>query len=107
MSSELERRRALLVAALGFVRLPPRADMPELASLRHWLGSWPGIGAIAVGMARQNFDLQLTEYGGENWRANFYAAGIAHSIVVGTGWAPTPGQAVQEAAWEALTRAGT
>jgi hypothetical protein len=30
--------------------------------------------------------------------------GIAHSIVGGTAWEPTPWRAVQRAAWEAITR---
>ena len=33
-----------------------------LWALRIWLDSWPGIGHVAVGMARQGFDLQLTRY---------------------------------------------
>src|SRR4029453_1002017 len=33
-----------------------------LWALRLWLDSWGGIGRIAVGMARQGFDLQLTRY---------------------------------------------
>jgi hypothetical protein len=31
-----------------------------LWALRTWLDSWSGIGRIAVGMARQGYDLQLT-----------------------------------------------
>jgi hypothetical protein len=41
-------------------------------------------------MAHQGYDLQLTAYGGRDWRANFFPAGIAHSILSGTGWEPTP-----------------
>jgi hypothetical protein len=37
-------------------------------------------------MAYQGCDLQLTAYGGRDWRANFFPTGIAHSIVSGTGW---------------------
>ena len=33
-----------------------------LHALRTWLDSWSGIGRIAVGMARQSYDLQLTRY---------------------------------------------
>jgi hypothetical protein len=33
-----------------------------LHALRTWLDSWAGIGRIAVGMAHQGFDLQLTRY---------------------------------------------
>ena len=29
---------------------------------RTWLDSWSSIGQVAVGMARQGFDLQLTRY---------------------------------------------
>jgi hypothetical protein len=98
-----ERRRALLVAALGFARVPPRPDMPELEPLRRWLGTWPGIGAVAAGMARQSYDIQLTKYADRGWRANFYPAGLAHSIGAGS-WAPMPGEAVHQAAWQALMR---
>jgi hypothetical protein len=34
------------------------------------------------------------------WRATFYVTGVAHSIVGGTAWEPTPWRAVQRAAWE-------
>ena len=98
----LVRRRALLTAALGFTRVPP--DAPELRLLRAWLDSWRGIGALAVGMGRQGYDLQLTRYADQGWRANFYSAGIAHSVVSGSGWAPTPWAAVQRAPWEALRK---
>ena len=33
-----------------------------LHALRSWLDSWSGIGRIAVGMVRQGYDLQLTQY---------------------------------------------
>ena len=33
-----------------------------LHALRTWLDSWPGIGHVAVCMARQGNDLQLTLY---------------------------------------------
>lgn len=95
-------RRALLTAALAFARV--RADAPELRLLHAWLDSWRGVGAIAVGMARQGYDLQITRYAEQGWRANFYPAGIAHSVVSGSGWASTPWRAVQQAAWEVLVR---
>ena len=78
---------------------------PEVRPLRAWLDTWRGIGAIAVGMARQGYDLQLTRYADQGWRANFYPAGIAHSVVSGSGWAATPWRAVHEAAWAALHKA--
>jgi len=57
-------------------------------------------------MARQGFDLQLTRYGTEGWRATFYPAGIGHSLtpMVGSAWMRAPGTAVQRAAWEALRK---
>jgi hypothetical protein len=50
-----------------------------LPALRFWLDSWSGIGRIAVGMARQAFDLQLTRYDESGWRATFYTTGMEHS----------------------------
>jgi hypothetical protein len=42
-------------------RLMPGLDR-ALHALLTWLDSWSGIGRIAVGMARQGYDLQLTRY---------------------------------------------
>ena len=42
-----------------------------LWALRTWLDSWAGIGHVAVGMHRQGYDLQLTQYderGGDDFR---------------------------------------
>jgi hypothetical protein len=33
------------------------------------LDSWSGIGHVAVGMHRQGYDLQLTQYDDRGWRA--------------------------------------
>ena len=55
-------------------------------------------GQLVVGMTRQGYDLQLTRYGDEWWRATFYPAGRAHSIVAGTAWEPTPSAGVRHAA---------
>ena len=38
-----------------------------LWALRTWLDSWPGIGYVAVGMHRQGYDLQLTQYDERGW----------------------------------------
>jgi len=38
------------------------SDDRALWALRTWLDSWPGVGDVAVGMHRQGFDLQLTQY---------------------------------------------
>jgi hypothetical protein len=100
-----DRRRAILVTALGFVVL----DLPaqELRLLHHWLDSWRGIGDLVAGMARQGYDLQLTRYDGRGWRATFFTSGMEHSATSATGSAfeRSPWKATQRAAWEALTRA--
>ena len=71
----------------------------------HGLTLGPGIGLIAVGMARQGFDLQLTRYDERDWRATFFPVGIAHSVVAGSAWEPTPWRAVQRAAWNVVMKA--
>jgi hypothetical protein len=68
-----DRRLAPLRAALSFLQLPPRA--PELQLLHRWLDSWTGVALIAVGLHRQGWDLQLTQYRDGNWRATFYVTG--------------------------------
>jgi hypothetical protein len=55
-------------------------------------------------MTHQGWDVQLTAYAARDWRANFFPVGIAHSIVGGSAWEPTPWRAVQRAAWEAVGR---
>ena len=84
--------------------MPPTE--PELCVLHRWLDSWSGIGRIAVGMARQGYDLQLTRYDDRGWRGTFYTTGMEHSptSATGTGWEPTPWHATQRAAWEALRK---
>ena len=64
--------------------------------LRECLGSWPGIGRVVVGMARQGYDVHLTRYGEQGWRGTFYPAGTAHSptSAVGSVFAPTQWEAV-------------
>ena len=56
---------------------------------------------VAVGMYRQGFDLQLTQYDERGWRATFYTTGIEHSptCATGTAWERTPWRAAQRAAW--------
>jgi hypothetical protein len=72
--------------------------------MHDWLDSWYGLGLMVEGMTRQGWDLQLTAYAAREWRANFFPVGIAHSIVGGSAWEPTPWRAVQRAAWEAVGR---
>jgi ribosome modulation factor len=66
-------------------RLPPapapRAGAEAPAPLARHLA---GIGLLAVGLHRQGWDLQLTQYGDGHWRATYYVTGQAHSIVGGS-----------------------
>ena len=48
-----------------------------IAGIRQYLDGWPGVGRIVAGMARQQYDLQLTRFGQDGWSATFYPAGIA------------------------------
>jgi hypothetical protein len=75
----LDQRGRLLVAALGFAGLPRPSYDRSLWALRSWLDSWSGIGRIAVGMAHQGYDLQLTRYDERGWPATFYTPGMEHS----------------------------
>ena len=56
-------------------------------------------------MAHQGSDVEPIAYAARYWRANFVMVGIAHSIVGGSAWKPTPWRAVQRAAWAAVKRA--
>jgi hypothetical protein len=87
-------------------RYPSGREPALIPALRSWLSGWPGIGRITVGMARQGFDLQLTRYGGEGWRATFFPEGRAHSLAAAVGfmWEREPWRAVQRAAWEELRK---
>ncbi len=104
MDPGLARRRALLTTALAALRVATRE--PELELLHRWLDTWTGIGLIATGMARQDYDLQLTRYADRGWRATFYVSGREHSLTGDTGsaWESTPWRAVQVAAWEVVGR---
>jgi hypothetical protein len=53
-------------------------------------------------MTHQSLDLQLTAYVARDWRATLFP--VAHSVVGGSAWEPTPWWAVQRAAWETLER---
>ena len=74
-----------------------------------WVPARCGIGHVAVGMHRQGYDLQLTQYDEQGWRATFSTTGMEHSptSATGTGWECTPWHATQRAAWEALKKAAT
>src|SRR5215813_5483001 len=66
----LDQRGQLLMAAVGFATCSMPSYDRALWALRTWLDSWRGIGHVAVGMHRQGFDLQLTEYDERGWRAD-------------------------------------
>jgi hypothetical protein len=70
---ELDARGRRLRAALAAVLV--KANAPELQLMHAWLDSWSGIGLVAVGMAHQGYDLQLTAYAGRDWRANLFTTG--------------------------------
>ena len=95
------------MAAVGFAGCSMPSCDRALWALRTWLDSWMGIGRIAVGMHRQGYDLQLTQYDDKGWRATFYTTGMEHSPTSATGTASerTPWHAVQRAALEALKSA--
>jgi len=102
-----DQRGRLLRAALGFAGLPRPSYDRSLWALRTWLDSWAGIGHVAVGMARQGYDLQLTRYDARGWRATFYPTGMEHSITSATtasAWELTPWRVVEGATRKALQK---
>jgi hypothetical protein len=102
----LDQRGQLPRAAVGLAGCLMLSDDRALWALRTWLDSWFGVGHVALGMHRQGFDLQLTQYDDRGWRATFYTTGMEHppTSAPGTAWERTPWQAVQRAAWEALSK---
>jgi hypothetical protein len=92
-------RRALLVAALGFLQLPPRVR--ELRLLHKCLNNWRGVGHIVEGMARQGYRVSVRNIGVDNgWVATFSRDPlISHDGFAG---GDAPWQAVQQAAWAAI-----
>ena len=79
---------------------------PELQLLHRWLDSWPGIGHVVAGMAREGYDVELRRYDGHGWRAMFFPSGFEHSLTshAGSAWALSPWQATPRAAADALNR---
>lgn len=98
-----DRRRSLLLAALGFTRLERGPDLRALRALHTWLGSWRGVGLIADAMRRQGYDLVLSS-DERGWRATFLHRD--HLVRPWAGqvltWRSTPWRAVHQAAWRAL-----
>ena len=95
-----------MLATLGFLRLKGQHP-PVLHALHRWADCWRGIGDIALGMARQGYDLQLTRYDEQGWRGAFFTSGMEHSptSATGTAWERTPWRAVRGAASEAMRKA--
>ena len=88
----LDQRSRLLRAAVGFATCSLPSYDRALWALRTWLDYWRGIGHVAVGMHRQGYDLQSTQYDERGWRATFYTTGMEHSptSATGTGRERTP-----------------
>ena len=82
---------------------------PELRLLHRRLDSWRGVGDVVLGMHRQGYDAQLTEYDERGWGATFYTTGIEHSATSATASAfeDTPWRAMQRAGWLSLSSRGT
>jgi hypothetical protein len=91
-------------------RDPPRAARkyalrsPGAPPLAGFVGRYRG---CRTRDAPSGYDLSLTRYANEGWRATFYNSGKEHSPTSATGsaWEPMPWLAVQQAAWEALNKA--
>ena len=52
-------RRALLTAALGFLRF--REQPAEVATLRRWLDSWAGLGDVITGLTWRGLGVKLRQ----------------------------------------------
>ena len=84
----LDQRGQVLRAAVGFAGLS-RPSYESCATRPALLARLLVLhGHVAVGMHRQGFDLQLTQYDDRGWRATFYTTGMEHSSTsaTGTGW---------------------
>jgi hypothetical protein len=101
----MTKRARLLRTAVRFALVSTLE--PELRLIHCWPDSWRGIGDVVVGMHRQGYDVQLTQYDERGWRATFYVTGMEHSTTSATASAfeQTPWRARQRAAWQALARA--
>jgi hypothetical protein len=96
--TDYDRRRVLLTAALGFLQLPPQTS--ALRALHAWLDNWRGVGLVVEGMRRQSYRVSLREI--DAWVASFRRDPMVSDD--GFGSAPTPWEAVQQAAWAAVKR---
>src|SRR5688572_18987081 len=100
MSLAADHRRALLTAALGFLRLDVQTSATH--ALHAWLDSWTGVGLVVVGMERAGYRVSITPME-DHWRARFGS----HPMISddGYGVADTPWGAVQRASWMVMKRA--
>jgi hypothetical protein len=100
MRSDADARRRSLYSALGFCQLPESPEFPEITAFKAWMSTWRGIGDIVVGMERQGFAVSLRKLVDDGWNAAFEE----HRLLAPAGRAnaPTPFEAVQRAAWQAL-----
>jgi hypothetical protein len=92
-----------LRATLGFLQLEPQA--PELRLLHAWADTWSGVGAIVAGLHRTGYDLHLSQYGDNTWRATFYVTGVAHSSLADRLGSLPYGGLFSRLAWEAVRHA--
>jgi hypothetical protein len=67
------RPAASLRAALGFATLGAAPRDAAFAALHSWLDSWRGVGDVVVGMHRQGYDVQLTQYDERGWLSRYAA----------------------------------
>src|SRR5258705_13650750 len=64
MTSQSRRN---LAATLGFLQIEPRA--PELLVLHRWPTTWRCVGILTNGLHRTGYDLHVSQYGDDTWRA--------------------------------------
>lgn len=101
--SDLDARRALLTAALGFSHLEWHGETPAPArALLAYLDDWRGLGDVVNGMRAQGYAFSLSTVDEKMWRATFGRHPMFASEGFGTG--ETPWRAVHLAAWTALKR---
>jgi len=97
-----DRRRLLLRAALGFLRLP--ATELDLVMLHRWLDTWTGVGLITVGVERHGMRLSLSHIADDEWARDVHGRERAPGAAGVRRGADAVGGAVQRAAWAALHR---
>jgi hypothetical protein len=66
--------------------------------MHDWLDTWTGLGLVVADMTHPRWDPQLTATLRATGARTFFLVGIAHAIVGGSAWEPTPWRGVQRAA---------